>query len=301
MESLNLRADFAANTLPNKEKQTEDYWVKMNDYPCILAIAGSDCSGGAGIQADLKVISATGCYAATVITVITAQNTRKVLALQELSADLVSQQLLAVFSDLDVQAVKIGMLYSKAIIDAVVAGLVKYQPKNVILDPVMLAKSGCELLDPEVCEYLSSLFPLITLLTPNLPEAEKILHRSIDNPKDMETAAQDLGNTFNINVLIKGGHLQTKQASDLLYLYKLAEFHWFHAQRIVTPNTHGTGCTLSAAIASYLAQGYSLIEAITKAKNYLTKAIAAGKNLKLGHGHGPVHHFCELLSPAKSY
>ncbi len=198
----------------------------------------------------------------------------------------------AVFTDFDVQAVKIGMLYNKETIDAVKLGIKKFQLKNIVLDPVMISKSGCALLKPELITYIKKiLFPAAKLITPNLLEAESILKIKISNADDMEVAASQMGKEFQTNILLKGGHLNIPEANDILYSYKENEFRWFYADRIQTKNTHGTGCTLSSAIASFLAQDYSLLEAITEGKQYLSKAILYGSNLNLGKGHGPVQHF----------
>jgi hydroxymethylpyrimidine/phosphomethylpyrimidine kinase len=266
--------------------------MKQINYPCVLSIAGTDPSGGAGIQADIKAISATGCYAASVITALVAQNTQGVKAIQEIPTEFISTQLDCVFSDLIVNAVKIGMLHNEKIIQTIIVALKKYQPENIVLDPVMVAKNGCQLLLPEAVNLLrKELFPLVTLITPNLPEAEMILDEKIETLTEMQTAAKKMGDQFNVNVLLKGGHLQTEQSSDVLYLKDSGEYSWFHADRIQSKNTHGTGCTLSAAIASYLAQGNSLHAAIVAAKKYITGAIEHGKNLQIGKGCGPLNHF----------
>ncbi len=259
---------------------------------CVLTIAGSDSSGGAGIQADIKVISALGCYAASVITALTAQNTLGVQAICEITPEFVQQQLDSVFSDLNIQAVKIGMLHNEKIISVVSAALQKFKPNIVILDPVMMAKNGCELIDLATIPILKNmLFPYVTLITPNLSEAELLLGKKINTAAEQELAAIEMGNQFKINVLIKGGHFDGEQSSDVVYLYKDKVCHWFHAQRIHSNNTHGTGCSLSSAIASYLAKGLELKDAIDHAKKYLTKAIASGTTLQVGHGCGPVDHF----------
>jgi hydroxymethylpyrimidine/phosphomethylpyrimidine kinase len=266
--------------------------MQKTNYPCVVTIAGTDPSGGAGIQADMKAISATGCYAASIVTVLVAQNTQAVQAIQEIPAEFVTQQIDSVFSDLDVAAVKIGMLYNEKIIAAVAASLEKYKPRNIVLDPVMVAKNGCELLLPETVTFLKErILPLVNLLTPNLLEAGQIIDRKITTMSEMEAAAAEIGDQYNINVLVKGGHLDTKHSSDVLYKYSEKAFYWFHAQRITTQNTHGTGCSLSSAIASYLAQHYSLQDAIDQAKIYLTKAIKSGSLLHIGQGCGPVDHF----------
>ncbi len=265
---------------------------KTKKYHCVATIAGSDPSGGAGIQADIKTISALGCYAASIITALTAQNTQGVQGILEIPADFIQQQIDAVFSDLDIKAVKIGMLYSKKIIDIVATALKKYKPAYSIVDPVMIAKSGHHLLEPDTVKHLQNeLFPFVTLITPNIPETETLLDIKINGITNMEAAAIKLGNQAKTNVLVKGGHLSAQQSSDVLYLYDEQYCYWFDSPRIATKNTHGTGCTLSSAIASYLAQDHSLIEAVKLAKQYLTSAIEAGKSLHIGHGYGPVDHF----------
>jgi hydroxymethylpyrimidine/phosphomethylpyrimidine kinase len=266
--------------------------MKQVNLPIVVSIAGTDPTGGAGIQADIKAISATGSYAASVITALLAQNTQGVQAIQAVPPMFVSQQIDSVFNDLTVAAVKIGMLHDKEIIEAVAAGLEKFKPTRIVLDPVMVAKNGCPLLNLDVIDFLKTrLFPLVTLITPNLFEAEKISDQSIKTISDMQAAAITLGEQFNVNVLIKGGHLEGSEANDVLYLTADKTCHWFQANRIDTRHTHGTGCSLSSAIASYLAQDYSLQDAVQTAKNYLTKAIESGSQLKIGKGRGPVDHF----------
>ena len=230
---------------------------------CVVSIAGTDPSGGAGIQADIKAISATGSYAASVITVLVAQNTCAVQSILEIPAAFVEQQFVSVFSDLRVDAVKIGMLHQAAIIEVVACALERYQPLHIVFDPVMVAKNGCALIDPDTIELLKNrLLPLCTVLTPNIPEAEKLAGRSIVSTTDMEEVAVSIGQQFDVNVLLKGGHFQGDQSSDVLYDKNQASLHWFHASRVHTKNTHGTGCSLSSAIASYLSQGLTLIDAI---------------------------------------
>ncbi|MBA3662036.1 MAG: bifunctional hydroxymethylpyrimidine kinase/phosphomethylpyrimidine kinase [Gammaproteobacteria bacterium] len=259
---------------------------------CVLTIAGSDSSGGAGIQGDIKTISAIGCYAASVITVLTAQNTLGVHAIHELPGHFVAQQLESVFNDLKIEAVKIGMLYSEKMIAVVALALQKFKPKFVILDPVMTSKNGCALIDTKSIMLLEKqIFPYATLITPNLVEAEILLRIKISTLADQELAALKIGNQFKVNVLIKGGHFHGLQSSDVLYLYEERSCHWFHAKRINSLNSHGTGCSLSSAIASYLAQDYPLKDAIHCAKKYLTKAIEFGEKLQIGRGCGPVDHF----------
>ena len=266
---------------------------------CVVSIAGTDPSGGAGIQADIKAISATGSYAASVITVLVAQNTCAVQSILEIPAAFVEQQFVSVFSDLRVDAVKIGMLHQAAIIEVVACALERYQPLHIVFDPVMVAKNGCALIDPDTIELLKNrLLPLCTVLTPNIPEAEKLAGRSIVSTTDMEEVAVSIGQQFDVNVLLKGGHFQGDQSSDVLYDKNQASLHWFHASRVHTKNTHGTGCSLSSAIASYLSQDLTLIDAISKAKHYLTQAILSGSSWSVGQGCGPVDHFYFLKSKA---
>jgi len=269
--------------------------LEIKKYPCVLTIAGSDSSGGAGIQADIKTISATGCYAASVITAVTSQNTLGVQAIYPIPAAVVLQQMESVFSDLTMSAIKIGMLFDERIMDAVVAAIHKFKPNNIVLDPVMISKNGCELLKADDVEYLKkNLFSVCTLLTPNISEAEKLLGDVIQNQAAMELAATVMGEKYKTNILIKGGHLHSEKSSDVLYSYQDTTCYWYESTRVYTKNTHGTGCTLSAAIASYLAQDYVLQDAIVAAKDYLTKAIQSGRFLKIGLGIGPVDHFYDI-------
>lgn len=258
----------------------------------VVTIAGTDPSGGAGIQADIKAISATGSYAASIITILVAQNTQSVTAIQEIPLAFIQQQIDAVFTDLSIDAVKLGMLYHEDIIHLVAANLKKYQPRFIVLDPVMISQTGHSLLKPEAIQALvNDLFPLATLITPNIPEAKSILSININDERSMQDAALLLATRYKVSVLLKGGHLKTTHSPDFFYDYSQQQIHRFDTQRINTKNTHGTGCTLSAAIASYLAQGEDLYYAIVKAKHYLTQCILAAKSLTLGRGQGPVHHF----------
>jgi hydroxymethylpyrimidine/phosphomethylpyrimidine kinase len=260
--------------------------------PCVLTIAGSDSSGGAGIQADIKAISATGCYAASVVTALTAQNTLGVQAIQDITPEFITQQLESVFQDLNIKAVKVGMLNNKNVISAVSCALQKFKPRFVVVDPVMISKNGCKLIDFDTIPVLEArIFPYAHLITPNLIEAEVLLQIKIHTSAEQEAAAIRMGKEFKTNILIKGGHLNGTQSSDVLYLYENAHCYWFHAVKIDSKNTHGTGCSLSSAIASYYAQQGSLEKAISAAKKYLTNAIAAGATLQIGSGYGPVDHF----------
>ncbi len=256
-----------------------------------VTIAGSDSGGGAGIQADLKTFSALGVYGASVITALTAQNTRGVTAIHEAPADFVRAEIDAVFSDLAVDAVKIGMLASPELIRTVAAGLRDYDQTRVVLDPVMVATSGDSLLKGEAVATLrQELFPLASLITPNLPEAGKLLGRTVgEAPEDMLAAARELLSLGPKAVLVKGGHGSGTESTDL---YLDAEgARWLTAPRHATRNTHGTGCTLSSAIAAGLAKGLDLMTAVAEGKAYVTAAIVAADQLEIGHGHGPVHHF----------
>lgn len=265
--------------------------LNNTNLPIVLTIAGTDPSGGAGIQADIKSISACGCYAASVITVLVAQNTQGVQAIQEIPLPFIQQQMDSVFSDLHCAAVKLGMLYKEEIMLLIQKNLKKYRPPFIVLDPVMAAQSGDCLLEKNAVTALINLFPLATLITPNIPEAEILLNTKIKNQKEMESAAHCLAKKHKTSVLIKGGHLQGKNSPDIFYDKTHDKILCFESPRVDTHHTHGTGCTLSAAIASYLSLGYDLPHAIQKAKAYLYQAIIAGKNLNIGKGNGPVHHF----------
>lgn len=257
-----------------------------------LTIAGSDSSGGAGIQADLKTFAAHQVYGASVIVALTAQNTRGVSAIHAVPRDFVAQQIDAVFEDLDVGAVKIGMLATAELIETVAAGLKRHGAKNIVLDPVMIAASGARLLETSAVEAIRThLFPLATLITPNLPEAAALLGSSMaETGQAIDEQAAKLAALGAANVLIKGGHGSGDTSSDLLLLAGGARQH-FNAARLATRNTHGTGCTLSSAIAANLARGLALPEAVGQAKSYISAAIAAADQVAVGHGHGPVHHF----------
>jgi len=256
-----------------------------------VTIAGSDSSGGAGIQADLKTFAALGVYGASVITALTAQNTQGVRAIHDVPADFIRAQIDAVFSDLDIGAVKIGMLSQAATIDAVAQGLAAHHAKNIVLDPVMVTTSGDRLLVPEAVEALRKLLiPRALVVTPNLAEAAALTGASVArNEREMEVQARELLALGARNVLIKGGHGGGDQSLDLLI--GQGEVVRLSARRIATSNLHGTGCTLSSAVAAGLANGVDLRAAAQDAKEYVTAAIAAAAKLKIGRGHGPLHHF----------
>lgn len=262
--------------------------------PIAVTIAGSDSSGGAGIQADLKTFSALGVYGASVITALTAQNTRGVQGIHAVPADFVDTQIDSVFSDLRIDAVKIGMLADPEIIAVVADGLDRYQPAAVVLDPVMVAASGDPLLQPEaVASVRDLLLPRATVITPNLPEAARLLATDVAADEDaMRRQAEALRARGAGAVLIKGGHGDGAESVDLLLGDDLDMR--LGAQRIATSNTHGTGCTLSSAIAAWLAKGLPLGDAADAAKAYITGAITAADRLDVGRGYGPVHHFFAL-------
>ena len=259
--------------------------------PIALTIAGSDSSGGAGIQADLKSFAALGVYGASVITALTAQNTRGVTGIHQVPADFVTAQIDAVFGDLDIRAVKIGMVADLAVIDAIAAGLRKWAPTHIVLDPVMVATSGDRLLAAEAVDALrTKLIPLASLITPNMPEAAALLNESIAaDEAAIESQGKRLLAMGCPAVLIKGGHGQGAESID--YLVTGSGTIALAAPRIATQNTHGTGCSLSSAIAAGLAKGEDMETAVRNAKAWVSAAIAAADRLGVGHGHGPIHHF----------
>ena len=255
-----------------------------------LTIAGSDCSGGAGIQADMKTMTVNGVYAMSAITALTAQNTTGVRAIQESTPDFLKQQLDAIFEDIYPDAVKIGMVASSELIHVIADRLRHYEAKNIVVDPVMVATSGSALMkDDAVQTLIEELLPISTLVTPNIPEAQVLSGLSIETKEDMIIAAKHIGDNYHCAVLLKGGH-SINDANDLLY--DNGESVWFEGKRIDNPNTHGTGCTLSSAIASNLAKGYTLSESVQRAKDYISGALAA--MLDLGEGSGPMNHAFDL-------
>ncbi len=263
---------------------------RRGNYPrgTVLTVAGSDSSGGAGVQADLKTITLLGAYCASVITALTAQNTRGVNCILGTPPSFVAEQLDAVLSDLQVDVVKTGMLYSAAIITMLVEKLELYQRKIVVVDPVMMAKGGATLIDQDaLAVFKKLLLPLTYLLTPNIPEAEKLTGMSINNEEEMQSAARELYQMGAHNVIVKGGHLAEGMAVDILYDGN--EFSRFASPRVHTKNTHGTGCTFASAIATCLASGEPLQQAVARAKDYITSAIRLA--MPLGKGHGPVNHY----------
>lgn len=251
-----------------------------------LSIAGSDSSGGAGIQADVKTMTANGVYAMTAITALTAQNTTGVTGIMEVTPEFLAQQLDSIFTDIRPDAVKIGMVSSSALIQVIAEKLKEYKAENIVIDPVMVATSGSKLISDDAIETLKTcLMPLSSILTPNIPEAEVLAEMKVETEEEMILAAKKISETFHCAVLCKGGH-QLNDANDLLY--RDGEYKWFHGKRIQNPNTHGTGCTLSSAIASNLAKGYSMDESVKRAKDYISEALEA--MLDLGKGSGPMKH-----------
>lgn len=259
-------------------------------YPTILTIAGSDSCGGAGIEADIKTISALGGYACCAITALTAQNTQTVYGIEGTSIEMMKKQIEAVFEDMEVDAVKSGMLYSASNIRAIGECLRKYRPRHYVLDPVMISTSGKWLIEPDGMDVAKEeLFGLATLLTPNIPETEELTGIKIASTNDMEKAATKILDMGCKNVLIKGGHMSKNSSMDILFGNN-GERTEMRNNLIDTKNTHGTGCTLSSAIATYLAKGKDMKEAFECAHEYLFKAIEAGQHVDQGHGHGPVNH-----------
>lgn len=257
-----------------------------------LTIAGSDSSGGAGIQADIKTMISNGVYAMSAVTALTAQNTTGVTAIMEVTPEFLAEELDNIFTDIYPDAVKIGMVSSGALLHVIAEKLQEYKARNIVVDPVMIATSGARLISEEAVEVLkNSLLPMAALVTPNIPEAEVLSGRKIVTSEDMIKAAALIGETYHCAVLCKGGH-QLNDANDLLW--KEGGYRWFRGERINNPNTHGTGCMLSSAIASNLAKGYELESAVERAKKYISGALAA--MLDLGKGSGPMDHGFDIHS-----
>jgi hydroxymethylpyrimidine/phosphomethylpyrimidine kinase len=264
------------------------------NYTKVLTIGGSDSGGGAGIQADLKTFSALGCFGMSIVTALTAQNTTGVSAIHAVPPEFTGKQLEAVFSDMGVDAVKIGMLYSADTIHVVARKLRKYSANRIVLDPVMVAQGGRRLLRKGALETMKEeLFPMVTILAPNIPEAEILLNRKIHGLEDMHAAARDLGAYGSRNLLIKGGHLKGVKIRDLLFQSSENRATLLEGDRVISPNNHGTGCTHSAAMASFLAKGLPVEEAARQAKNYVMAALRAGAQYEIGRGCGPLHHYYE--------
>ena len=255
-----------------------------------LSIAGSDCSGGAGIQADLKTMTMNGVYAMSAITALTAQNTTGVTGIMEVPADFLRQQLDMIFTDIRPDAVKVGMVASSGLIEAIAERLRFYRAENLVVDPVMVATSGARLIESDALSTLTrELLPMAAVITPNIPEGELLSGMKIENEEAMTAAAKKIGDAYGCAVLLKGGH-SVSDANDLLYAG--GELTWFRGRRIDNPNTHGTGCTLSSAIAANLAKGFALKTSVQRAKDYISGALAA--MLDLGKGAGPMNHAFDL-------
>ncbi len=261
-------------------------------YNRVLTIAGSDSGGGAGIQADIKTISACGSYAASAITAITVQNTIGVSAVHPLPIDIIEGQIDAVLSDIGADAVKIGMLHSSEVMISVKKLLQQHAVKNIVLDPVMVSTSGHKLMKDEAIETLMhELLHEARVITPNIPEAQILLEKTITDQNELPSFARELSYNRTVSVLLKAGHLTNDKLIDIFYNAETDEVIELSSQRIDTRNTHGTGCTLSSAIAAFLAQGFSLNHSVIQAKEYVNNAIIKGKPYQIGSGHGPVHHF----------
>lgn len=266
------------------------------NIPCILSIAGTDPTCGAGIQADLKTISALKGYAATVITSLVAQNTCGVQDMRHIDKDFVYTQIKSVCNDLQIKTVKIGMLFGEELIQTVIRAINDFDLQKIVIDPVMIAKSGDSLIESSSFKlYKTKFLPHAYLITPNVVECEYLLDKKIKNYQDMKLAALELANIYNTNVLLKGGHLNDTQFSqDLLFDQNQNKTFWFQQQRIVTKNTHGTGCSLSSAIATFLAHDLSLYDAVLNANKYIHNAIKNSIDFKIGKGNGPLDHFYYL-------
>jgi hydroxymethylpyrimidine/phosphomethylpyrimidine kinase len=267
----------------------------MKKYNRVLTIAGSDSGGGAGIQADIKAISACGCYAASAITAVTVQNTLGVQAVSALPIEIIEGQIKAVLDDIGADAVKIGMLHSGEVVAVVATELKKYGIKNIVLDPVMVSTSGHRLIEEDAVESLKQLLiPFTRVITPNIPEAEILLGRPIEGQASLPSVARELASMFGVSVLLKAGHLTDDELVDIFYDNENDEIVELKSQRVYSRNTHGTGCTLSSAMAAMLARGMSLVDAARCAKDYINGAIVSGADYEIGNGHGPVNHFFEI-------
>lgn len=270
-------------------------------YKRALTIAGSDPSGGAGIQADLKTFSACGCFGTSAIVAVVDENTVGVTGVHPVPVDFVTGQIKSVLDDIGTDAVKIGMLHSSELIMAIKETLSNYDIKNIVLDPVMVATSGDKLLQDEAIETLKSeLVPFARVITPNIPEAEVLLGRKINGQEEFSLVARELSAKNHVSVLLKAGHLKDEKLTDVFYNAETDEIIELTSERVYTKNTHGTGCTFSSAIAAFLAHDLPLNEAIRQAKDYMKSAITAGAEYEIGKGHGPVHHFFKFWDNEES-
>lgn len=269
--------------------------MSSKKYPTVLTIAGSDSGGGAGIQADIKAISAMGCYAASAITAITVQNTVGVQAVHPVPLDILAGQIDAVLSDIGADAIKIGMLHSAEVVNLVAEKIEQYGIKNVVLDPVMVSTSGHRLIEETAIDSLKSrLMPLARVITPNIPEAEILCGKQIASEKEFAEVAKILSLDNSVSVLLKAGHLTGETLVDYFYNAEDGSIALLPSKRVNTRNTHGTGCTLSSAFAAALAKGETLTKAAQSAKQYIQQAIISGAEYQIGKGHGPVNHFWNL-------
>lgn len=264
----------------------------MKHYKRVLSIAGSDPSGGAGIQADLKTMSACGCFGTTAITAVVDENTVGVFGVHPIPVDFVTGQIRSVLDDIGADAIKIGMLHSSELIRAIKATLQPYQIRNIVLDPVMVATSGDKLLlDEAIATLQNELIPDVRVITPNIPEAEILSGQKISCQSDLPKVVRSLSCGGKVSVLLKAGHLSDDELTDIFYNAETDEIVELKSKRVFTRNTHGTGCTFSSAVASFLARGLDLNDAVRSAKEYINRAIIAGADYEIGKGHGPVHHF----------
>lgn len=262
------------------------------EYNRVLTIAGSDSGGGAGIQADIKAISACGCYAASAITAVTVQNTVGVEAVHPIPLEILEGQITAVLSDIGADAIKVGMMHSTDVVELVCRQLDRFNIKNVVVDPVMVATSGHRLIEQSAIESLkANLLPRARVITPNIPEAEILLGQTITDESNLSEMARALSMGGKVSVLLKAGHLTEDLLTDIFYNAETDEIVELSSKRLSTPNTHGTGCTLSSAFAAMLARGMELSDAARAAKEYINSAIVSGARFEIGHGHGPVDHF----------
>ena len=281
--------------MSGKLKDSNIFNRNMKSYRRVLTIAGSDSGGGAGIQADIKAISAMGCFAASAITAVTVQNTVGVQAVHPMPLDILEGQIDCVLSDIGADAIKIGMLHSAEVVEVVARMLEKYGIRNVVLDPVMVSTSGHRLIEESAIEVITKrLVPLARVITPNIPEAEILSGRKIENEEDFPEVAKMLSFGDKVSVLLKAGHLTGDDLVDYFYNAENGEVTLLPSKRVYTKNTHGTGCTLSSAFAAALARGEELSTAAASAKKYIEQAIISGAEYTIGHGHGPVNHFFSI-------
>lgn len=267
--------------------------MKKYKYPSVLTIAGFDGSGGAGMQADIKAISALGCFATSVLTALPVQNTTGVKSIHTIPYEVVEEQLHAVLDDIFPDAIKIGMVHSCELVETIVKVLNVYPKTTIVFDPVMVATSGHKLIEDKTISFIvEKLFPIADIITPNLDEAAVLAEMAIETVDDMRIAGEKIKKLGGNSLLLKGGHLKSEKLTSLFFT-KNGEIHEYHSPKYDTNNTHGTGCTLSSAIASYIAQGKPFVDAVALAQEFVRKAVFCGKDVKIGKGNGPVNHFFE--------